>query len=835
MIKQKLLVVVLLSFFGLSLQGAFTSVSLKPLSHSVTAVLGEKPSISAKLVFAVRDPRGEISGSLCDCDPDECKQTWKYAGQAITIPQPRLKALCEEKNGSRNLTLTINPVKLSDQGQYTCGLYIPINIFLEDARITLNVNQLPNISIKRIKERAKEATLTKVAACYANLSKPPPEMWFQDSNGKKIYSEDAVETKDCGNGLTNSTLYLTKRFTRSDSDLNYFCKVKHVNHTVYSRGLGSVEVLYPPTVTLEDESLSSVEINIIEAGEQFSAKCLATGNPPPDVVWTFTPDPMPIDPNLTKPAPPNDGSLPSNFILEDKVKITTNALASTNNGTFRCQASNQIGSPASVSFKLGVFVKSTPTTPALTTPNYPPTVTLEDESLSSAEVNIIEAGEQFSAKCLATGNPPPDVVWTFTPDPMPIDPKSTKPAPPHDGSLPSNFILEDKVKITTNALASTNNGTFRCQASNQIKSPASVSFKLGVFVKSTSTTPAPTTPNYPPTVTLEDESLSSAEVNIIEAGEQFSAKCLATGNPPPDVVWTFTPDPMPIDPKSTKPAPPHDGSLPSNFILEDKVKITTNALQSTNNGTFRCQASNQIGSPASVSFQLGVFVKSAATTAVPTTPNYPPTVTLEDESLLSVEVNIIEAGEQFSAKCLATGNPPPDVVWTFTPDPMPIDPKSKKSVLPNDGSLPKNFIILQDQVTIVTNALDTTNNGSFECRAYNKIGSPATVSFKLGVFEIPTTLPSAASKAAEKSFVQEVAKVPIVTIIIATLFIAISFVVVLRWFKEKSAIKSAEKIQQGQNYIDESVTSDGSWPLDDATETTVLTRHTEFKYVETVF
>ncbi|XP_076800641.1 neural cell adhesion molecule 1-like [Clavelina lepadiformis] len=584
MLKQEVLIIILVSFYGLGLQGAFTSVSLKPLPRSVTAVLGAKPSISAKLVFAVHDPRGEISGSLCHCAPDECKQTWKYAGQAITIPQPRLKTLCEEKYGSRNLTLTINPVKLSDQGQYTCGLFIPISIFLEDARITLNVNQLPNISIKRIKKQAKEATLTKVATCYANLSKPPPEMWFEDSNGKKINSENEVETKDCGNGLTNSTLYLTKRFTRSDNDLNYFCKVKHVNHTVYTRDLGSVEVLYPPTVTLEDESLSS------------------------------------------------------------------------------------------------------------------------------AEVNIIKAGERFSAKCLATGNPPPDVVWTFTPDPMPNDPKSKKPASTNDGSLPSNFILEDKVKITANALASTNNGTFKCQASNQIGSPASVSFKLGVFVKSTATTPAPTTPNYPPTVTLEDESLSSAEVNIIEAGEQFSAKCLATGNPPPDVVWTFTPDPMPNDPKSKKPAPP------------------------------------------------------------------------------------------------------------------------------NDGSLPKNFIILQDQVTIATDALDTTNNGSFECRAYNKVGSPATVSFKLGVFEIPSTLPSAAPGAAKITMTEKATGLSTLTVAAVIAFIIIFIVLFVRMKgKRICEIKWSKKVEQGQNHFDESVTSDGSWPLDDASEITVLTQHTELDTVETIF
>ena len=65
--------------------------------------------------------------------------------------------------------------------------------------------------------------------------------------------------------------------------------------------------------------------------------------------------------------------------------------------------------------------------------------------------------------------------------------------------------------------------------------------------------------------------------------------------------------------------------------------------------------------------------------------------------------------------------------------------------------------------------------------------------------------------------------------------------------REKSCISNIQKLievgtydtvssfQQGQSHIDESVTSDGSWPHEDASETTVLTRHTEFKYVETVF
>ena len=37
--------------------------------------------------------------------------------------------------------------------------------------------------------------------------------------------------KECGNGLTNSTLHLSKTFAREDMDEQYFCKIKHVNRT----------------------------------------------------------------------------------------------------------------------------------------------------------------------------------------------------------------------------------------------------------------------------------------------------------------------------------------------------------------------------------------------------------------------------------------------------------------------------------------------------------------------------------------------------------------------------------------------------------------------------
>ncbi|CAK8677757.1 unnamed protein product [Clavelina lepadiformis] len=352
-------------------QGVLAQPTLETVS--TTAVAGADPTIPAVLECHIFDPDGEI-------DPEaKAYYSWLSPDNTLVtfnenvLVQERLQPEIQEQDGMRISRLKIDPVQLSDQGAYTCqfsssGITLTSNE-AESSPILL-VNQLPELSVERDEEQVIEGSLTRIATCHGSLSKPAPEMWFEDSNGNRIDSEDAVETKDCENGLKNSTLYLTKRFTRSDNNLRYFCKVKHVNHTVYNLDVGGVNVLYSPTATLEDESLSSVGVNIIEAGEQFSAKCLATGNPPPDVVWTFTPDPMPIDPNSTKPAPPNDGSLPNNFIiLEDQVTIVTNALVTTNNGTFECGASNELGSPAAVSFKLGVFV--IPTTPAPTTAETP--------------------------------------------------------------------------------------------------------------------------------------------------------------------------------------------------------------------------------------------------------------------------------------------------------------------------------------------------------------------------------------------------------------------------------------------------------------------------------
>ena len=68
---------------------------------------------------------------------------------------------------------------------------------------------------------------------------------FEDSIGNKISNEEtSINVKECGNGLTNTTIFLTKSFNRVDMDETYYCKIKHENRTTpYSIELEKVNVL----------------------------------------------------------------------------------------------------------------------------------------------------------------------------------------------------------------------------------------------------------------------------------------------------------------------------------------------------------------------------------------------------------------------------------------------------------------------------------------------------------------------------------------------------------------------------------------------------------------
>ncbi|KAJ8368575.1 hypothetical protein SKAU_G00086030 [Synaphobranchus kaupii] len=216
----------------------------------------------------------------------------------------------------QELTISISEVTLSDEGQYTCSLFtMPVKTAKAFLTV-LGVPEKPEIAgfTKPAKEGA-EITLT----CVTSGSKPAANIrWFR--NEKEV--QGAKEVNASGKTFTvRSTLQL--KVNRNDDGVAYTCSVDHVSLTPSSHQVTEVlEVHYAPHVEITHS------LTFPQEGQYLKLECVSKGNPLSDpVLWTK-----------------DGGELPDidRMIMEGR-ELTITSLNKTDNGTYRCEARNYLG------------------------------------------------------------------------------------------------------------------------------------------------------------------------------------------------------------------------------------------------------------------------------------------------------------------------------------------------------------------------------------------------------------------------------------------------------------------------------------------------------------
>ncbi|KAJ8391461.1 hypothetical protein AAFF_G00089350 [Aldrovandia affinis] len=217
---------------------------------------------------------------------------------------------------SQELTISIGEVSLSDEGQYTCSLFtMPVKTAKAFLTV-LGVPEKPEIAgfTKPVTE-GDDITLT----CVTSGSKPAADIrWYR--NEKEI--QGAKEVNASGKTFTvRSTLQL--KVDRNEDGVAYTCKVDHVSLTTSSHQVTEVlEVHYAPRVEITHS------LTFPQEGQYLKLECVSKGNPLPEpVLWTK-----------------DGGELPDidRMIVEGR-ELTITSLNKTDNGTYRCEASNHLG------------------------------------------------------------------------------------------------------------------------------------------------------------------------------------------------------------------------------------------------------------------------------------------------------------------------------------------------------------------------------------------------------------------------------------------------------------------------------------------------------------
>uniref|UniRef100_A0A3P8Y2E0 Ig-like domain-containing protein n=1 Tax=Esox lucius TaxID=8010 RepID=A0A3P8Y2E0_ESOLU len=297
------------------------------VSLSSAGSLGQQP-----LVQNVTVTEGETANMTCRVDHnDQTSLQWSNPAQQTLFFGDK-KALRDHRielvrASWSELTISINEVTLADEGMYTCSLFtMPVKT--AKAYLTvLGVPEKPEIDgLTKPALEGDEITLT----CMTHGSKPAADLrWFR--NEKEIKGAKEVNASGRTFTVTSSLQLLVDR---NDDGVAYTCKVDHVALTQTPQQATEVlEVHYAPRVVITHS------LTFPQEGQYMKLECVSQGNPSPDpVLWTK-----------------DGGDLPDldRMIVEGR-ELTFTALNKTDNGTYRCEASNHLGT-SSAEYVLYVY------------------------------------------------------------------------------------------------------------------------------------------------------------------------------------------------------------------------------------------------------------------------------------------------------------------------------------------------------------------------------------------------------------------------------------------------------------------------------------------------
>ncbi|XP_030320787.1 cell adhesion molecule 1 isoform X1 [Calypte anna] len=266
------------------------------------------------------------------------------------------------------LRVSLTNVSISDEGRYFCQLYTdpPQEIYT-----TVTVLVPPrNLVIDIQKETAVEGEEIELN-CTAMASRPATTIrWFKGN--KELTGKSEVEQ---WSDMYTVTSQLVLKVGREDDGVPVICLVDHpaVKDLQTQRYL---EVMYKPQVRV---SQNYPVQGLTREGEPLELTCTAFGKPQPtDMRWLRV-----------------DDEMPQHVVVSGSNLLISN-LNKTDNGTYRCEASNAVGK-SHADYMLFVYDPPTtippPTTTTTTTTTIPTTIT-DTTATTEPAVHDSRAGEE---------------------------------------------------------------------------------------------------------------------------------------------------------------------------------------------------------------------------------------------------------------------------------------------------------------------------------------------------------------------------------------------------------------------------------------------------------
>uniref|UniRef100_A0A158R3R0 Basement membrane proteoglycan n=1 Tax=Syphacia muris TaxID=451379 RepID=A0A158R3R0_9BILA len=373
----------------------------------------------------------------------------------------------------------------------------------------------------------------------------------------------------------------------------YVCIAKDPVTGQKTKETATVEISLVPVVVPAKQS--------VDVGQPSEFTCVVHGDAKGQIKWYFdNPDGMPDDV----------------IIDENKLMIPHSQLK--HMGDFYCQIGKSRSNPGIL------IVKGSPPQP-----------------FASPSKQNVKIGNSASFNCDARSALPTTVEWE------------------HNGEIVHEDDLHkiDGNTLTVNAVDNSDSGSYVCLATNDFGRSASNEVFLTVFLD-----------DYPPTVEVDPPFWEG------HYGDSHRFKCIATGEPTPNVVWEG----------------PH-GELPENVTVVNGSELEFSYGTLKHNGVYTCRATNSIGSAEDTGFV-----------------NIEPIISIRTNP---PEINPrIPAGSPLSITCDALGDPKPTVMWIH-------DEERERGDLPDDYKA-----IHIDEKVITHPHLNIGNSGEYICQANSSFG-----------------------------------------------------------------------------------------------------------------
>ncbi|XP_074929191.1 cell adhesion molecule 2 isoform X1 [Chelonoidis abingdonii] len=345
------------SLCGLLIQAAATKNKVKgsqgqfPLTQNVTVVEGGTANLTCRV-----DQNDNTS--LQWSNP---AQQTLYFDDKKALRDNRIELV---RASWHELSISVSDVSLSDEGQYTCSLFtMPVKT--SKAFLTvLGVPEKPQISgfTSPVME-GERMQLT----CKTSGSKPAADIrWFK--NDKEIKDVKYLKEEDANRRTFTVSSTLDFRADRSDDGAVVSCRVDHESlNSTPQIARQVLEIHYTPSVKIISSSLWP------EEGQSIVLTCESKGKPLPEpVLWTKDGGELPD---------------PERMVVNGR-DLRISFLNKTDNGTYRCEATNPIGQNSTEYVLIVHDVSNTLlpiiVIPSLTTATVTTTVALTTSTATSA-------------------------------------------------------------------------------------------------------------------------------------------------------------------------------------------------------------------------------------------------------------------------------------------------------------------------------------------------------------------------------------------------------------------------------------------------------------------